>query len=209
MSSGGQGGTPTLKLKQKSIPTYPGDAIKSERQANFSGSPTTLPTKLKLGIRVKQGQIPTLVLRKHAVSIPQSPILLTPLPDTSPVIADLAAALGCDPTSEKWFAFTFDWSPALGVEFDSSLTLTPFKEPFVTKNGFQIVTVVFCHNDTTFEHGSYSYAISVLPGKDSSGFPISFPNASSTTTTAKKTAKKAPKKAAKKPKAKSKKKSRR
>jgi hypothetical protein len=66
-----------------------------------------------------------------------------------------------------------------------------------------VVTVAFCHDTQNFTSGVYSYAVSVLPGKNSTGFPLSVPQTSS----AKKVAKKATKKA--KATSKSKKKSRR
>jgi hypothetical protein len=212
MSSGNPGGAPNLKLKAKHAPTYPPSAIKSERDADFTGAGPGAPTGIKLGIRVKKKsltdfQTPTLILTTRATpGHPGTPIPLTgPLPDTDPIVADLTAGLGCD-ANEKWFAYTLNWNPALGLKFDSTLTLNPFPyPPFVTDNGFEIVTVAFCHASQNFTTGVYTYAVSVLPGKNSSGLPMSIPEAS----TGKKSTKKPKKKAAKKAKAKSKKKYRR
>jgi hypothetical protein len=153
---------------------------------------------MKLGIRVKVGQTPTLVLKKSGSS---APIVMTAIPAGDAVYADLASTFGKD-TEEQWFAFTFTWLPGLGVAFDSDLSLTPFPPAGVSDNGFQVVTVVFCHANVTFGSGPYSYAISALPGKFSTGFPLS----ALTPKPPKKTAKK---KSAKKPKAKAKKKPRR
>lgn len=198
MGSGGRGGVPNLKLEQRSIPSHSGSTLTSKRKATFSGATTSTPVLLKLGIKVKAGQTPTLVLKKHGSS---TPIPMTALPATDPVIADLIATFGSD-ASEQWFAFTFTWRPGLGLVFDSDLTLAPFAPPFVTDNGFQVVTMVLCHTSVSFASGPYTYAISALPGQFSSGFPLS----ALATGTAKKTAKK---KTTKKPKAKSKKKSKR
>jgi len=202
MSSGNPGGKPNLVLKQKSAPTFPPNAIKSVRDADFSGPMPSGATLIKLGIRVKLGQTPNLVLTTRATTgNPGTPIPLTPLPASDPVVADLTTALGCC-SHEQWFAFTLNWNPTLKLKFDSTLTLSPFTSAFVHQNGFEIVTVAFCHNSQTFSGGVYSYAISVLPGQHSIGFPLS-----AMTSPAKKTTKKS----AKKPKAKtkSKKKSRR
>ena len=193
MGSAGQGGVPNLRLEQRSIPTHSGSSLTSKRKATFSGATTSTPVLIKLGIKVKAGQTPTLVLKKTGVSVP---INLTALPAGDPVIADLVATFGAD-ASERWFAFTFTWLPGLGRVFDSDLTLTPFGPPFVTDNGFQVVTVVLCHADVSFASGPYTYSISALPGQFSTGFPLS----ALAPTPAKKTAKK---KTAKKAKAKAK-----
>lgn len=189
MSSAGQGGVPNLKLEQRAIPGHSGGGIQSHRKATFAGATTSTPILLKLGIRVKAGQTPTLVLKKHGSSMP---IPMTALPASDPVITDLIATFGCD-ASEQWFAFTFTWLPGLGVVFDSDLTLTPFAPPFVTDNGFQVVTVVLCHANVSFASGPYTYAISVLPGQFSTGFPLS----ALTNGSAKKKTKKKPKAKAK------------
>jgi hypothetical protein len=207
MAGGGQGGNPNLALKAKHAPTYlppsAPDTIKSERDADFTGAGPGSSTGIKLGIRVKQRsatdfQIPTLTLTTRATpGHPGTPIPLTgPLPDTDPIVKDLQDGLGCD-SNEKWFAYTLNWNVALGKKFDSTLTLTPFPfPPLVTDNGFEIVTVAFCHASQKFKDGVYSYAVSVLPGKNSSGFAMSVPQASS--------GKKSTKKSSKKPKAKTK-----
>lgn len=201
MAGAGHGGNPNLVLKQKSAPTYPPNTIKSVRDADFAGAMPSAAVSIKLGIRVKLGQTPNLVLTTRATPAhPGMPIPLTPLPANDPVVADLTAALGCC-SHEQWFAYTLNWNPALKLKFDSTLTLSPFTAPFVTNNGFEVVTVAFCHNSQTFAGGVYSYAVSVLPGQHSTGFPLTAPLTSS--------AKKPKKKSAKKPKAKSKKKYRR
>jgi len=204
MSGDGQGGNPNLVLKPKHAPSYPGHAIKSEKDADFAANGPSRPIGLKLGIRVKDGQTPTLTLTTRATpGHPGTPIPLTgPVPQGDPMVADLKAGLGCD-TDEKWFAYTLNWTPALKLKFDSTLVLDPFEPPYVTDNGFEVVTVAFCHDTQNFTSGVYSYAVSVLPGKNSTGFPLSVPQTSS----AKKVAKKATKKA--KATSKSKKKSRR
>jgi hypothetical protein len=213
MGSLSPGGQPNLKLKSKHAPTYPAGAIKSARDADYASIGPSNPVPMKLGIRVKKGQTPTLILTTRATpGNPGTPVPLTPLPDTDPVIDDLKKGLGCD-TEEQWFAYDFTWKPSLGVKFDSDLTLTPFPyPPLVTDNGFQVVTTAFRHASGSFQSGSYSYAISVLPGKNS-GSPIGGIGPLSKKTTAKKTtAKKKTKKKTSKPsarKAKSKKKSRR
>lgn len=206
MSSGTPGGTPNLVLQQKSPPTFPSNAIKSVRNADFAGSMPSAPIVIKLGIRVKLGQTPNLVLTTRAtISNPGIPIPLTPLPASDPVVADLTTALGCC-SHEQWFAFTLNWNPALKLKFDSTLTLSPFTSAFVHQNGFEIVTVVFCHDNQTFSSGVYSYAVSVLPGQHTIGFPLS-----AMTSPAQQTTKKPAKKPKTKAKAtrKSKKKSRR
>jgi hypothetical protein len=203
MAGGGQGGNPNLVLKQKIAPSYPPNSIKSVRDADFAGAGPAAATRIKLGIRVKLGQTPNLVLTTRATPThPGTPIPLTPLPASDPVVADLTAALGCC-SHEQWFAFTLDWNTTLKLKFDSTLTLSPFAPPFVTNNGFEVVTVAFCHNSQNFTGGIYSYAVSVLPGQHSTGFPLT----AAQTPVVKKTTKKS----AKKPKAKtkSKKKSRR
>jgi len=208
MAGGGRGGHPNLALKAKlGSPIHSPGSVKSLREADYSGAPPfSPPTTIKLGIRVKQRsptdfQTPTLTLKKRGTgtNIP----LTGPLPDTDPIVKSLQDGLGCD-ANEKWFAYTLTWDRPLGMKFDSTLTVTPFPfPPLVTDNGFQIVTVAFCHASQKFEDGVYSYAVSVLPGKNSSGFAMSVPQASS--------GKKSTKKSSKKPKAKtrSKKKSRR
>jgi hypothetical protein len=198
MSSGNPGGAPNLALKPKRAPSYPPGAIKSERDADFTGAGPTSPTGIKLGIRVKMGQTPTLTLTTRATpGHPGTVIPLTgPLPQTDPIVADLKNGLGCD-SDEQWFAYTLNWNPALKLKFDSTLNVTPFPfPPFVTDNGFEIVTVAFCHASQNFTSGVYTYAVSVLPGKNSTGLPMSLPQASS--------GKKSTKKSAKKPKAKAK-----
>jgi hypothetical protein len=201
MSGGNPGGFPNLALKPKHAPTYPPNAITSEKDAEFSALGPNGPIGLKLGIRVKKGQTPNLTLTTRSTpGHPGTPVPLTPLPASSPVVADLTATLGCD-TEEQWFAYTLNWTPSLGLKFDSSLTLSPFGPPYVTDNGFEIVTVAFCHDNQTFNGGVYSYAVSVLPGKHSTGFPLSMSTNPG--------GKKSTKKATKKPKTKSKKKSKR
>ena len=198
MSSDIPGGKPTLVLKQKTPPTYPGNAIKSVRDADYAGAMPMGATLIKLGIRVKSTQVPTLVLRTRGTiaNPPGDPVPLTgPLPDTDPILADLRDGLGCN-GDEKWFAYTLNWVPAFKLKFDSTLTLAPFNPP--SDNGFEIVTVVFCHASQTFKTGVYSYAISVLPGKKSLGFPTSAMTASAPETATK---------SARKPKAKAKAKS--
>jgi hypothetical protein len=199
MGSAGRGGLPNLTLQQRGIPGHTGGGIQSHRKATFSGGTMSTPVAMKLGIRVKVGQTPTLVLKKTGSS---TPMVLTAIANPlDPVFADLASTFGKD-TEEQWFAFTFTWLPGLGVAFDSDLSLTPFPPAGVSDNGFQVVTVVFCHANVTFGSGPYSYAISALPGKFSTGFPLS----ALTPKPPKKTTKK---KSAKKPKAKAKKKPRR
>ena len=85
--------------------------------------------------------------------------------------------------------------------------MSPFTSAFVHQNGFEIVTVVFCHASATFTTGIYSYAISVLPGQHSIGFPLSAMTSPAQQTTKKPAKKKTKTKA--KSKTKSKKKSRR
>lgn len=212
MSSTNPGGKPNLALKAKHPPTYipptAPNTIKSERDADFTSAGPSNPVLIKLGIRVKKKsptdfQTPTLTLTTRATpTLPGTPIPLTPLPDNDPVIDDLTKGLGCD-TEEKWFAYSLNWNPALKLKFDSTLSLNPFPyPPLVTDNGFQIVTVAFRHNSSTFENGNYTYAVSVLPGKNSSAIPMGVPQA----TIAKPSTKKAAKKNTKKPKAKAKKK---
>lgn len=196
MGSGGPGGVPNLSLQQSGIPSHTGGSITSKRVVTFSGGTTAAPVGLKVGIRVKAGQTPTLVLKKHPSTGATPPIPMTMLPSTDPVIADLVSTFGCD-TEEQWFALTFTWLPSLGVKFDSTMTLAPFEPGFVTSGGFQVLTVVFSHASTTFSSGPYSYAISVLPGSNTTGFPLS----ALESVTAKKKSKKKP---AKKPKAKAK-----
>jgi hypothetical protein len=205
MSGGGQGGNPNLVLKPKHAPSYPGHAIKSEKDADFAAIGPSGPIGLKLGIRVKDGQTPTLTLTTRATpGHPGTPIpLIGPVPQSDPIVADLKAGLGCG-TDEKWFAYTLNWTPALKLKFDSTLVLEPFEPPYVTDNGFEIVTVAFCHDTQNFTSGVYSYAVSVLPGKNSTGFPLSLPQKSSGKKVAKKSTK--PKATSK---SKSKKKSRR
>ena len=214
MSSGNPGGAANLKLKSKHSPTYPTGAINSVRDADFAAVGPSNPVTIKLGIRVKQRsptdfQTPTLNLTTRSTpGHPGTVINLTPLPDTDPVVADLGTGLGCD-SNEKWFAYTFSWNPSLGLKFDSDLTLTPFPyPPFVTDNGFEVVTTAFCHASQNFTNGVYSYAVSVLPGKNS-GAPMGGIGPLKKTTTKKASAKKTSKASAKKHKAKSKKKSRR
>lgn len=207
MSSGNPGGAPNLVLQQKSAPTFPPNAIKSVRNADFAGSMPSAPIVIKLGIRVKLGQTPNLVLTtRSTITTPGVPIPLTPLPASDPVIADLTTALGCC-SHEQWFAFTLNWNPALKLKFDSTLTLSPFTSAFVHQNGFEIVTVAFCHASQTFSGGVYSYAVSVLPGQHTIGFPLTAMTSPAQQTTKKKPAKKPKAKA--KYKTKSKKKSRR
>jgi len=201
MGSGGGGGVPNLDLQQNGIPSHTGSSITSKRVVTFSGATTAGPILLKVGIRVKAGQTPTLVLKKHPSTATTPPILVTTLPPTDAVIADLKSTFGCD-TEEQWFAFTFTWLPGLGRKFDSALTLAPFEPTFVTSGGFQVLTTVLCHASTTFSVGPYSYAISALPGSNTAGFPLSALQSA----TAKKKSKK---KYAKKPKTKVKKKARR
>ena len=201
MSSGGRGGVPNLTLQQRGIPGHTGGGIQSHRKATFSGQTTSTPVLMNLGIRVKVGQTPTLVLKKRGSSVP---IVMTAIPTADPVYTDLATTFGKD-TEEQWFAFTFTWLPGLGVAFDSDLSLAPFPPPppsTMTDNGFQVVTVVFCHANVTFGSGPYSYAISALPGQFSTGFPLSALKPKPPKKTAKK-------KSAKKPKTKAKKKPRR
>ncbi len=207
MSSGNPGGAPNLKLKAKHAPNYPPGAIKSERDADFTGVGPSGSVGIKLGIRVKKKsptdfQKPTLILTTRATPghpgtiIPLTGPLLPGDPIGDPIAADLAKGLGCD-SDELWVPYTLSWNPSLGLKFDSILTLAPFPyPPFVTDNGFEIVTVAFCHASQKFEDGVYSYAVSVLPGKNSSGLPMSLPQASS--------GKKGSKKSTKKPKAKAK-----
>src|SRR5262249_11773615 len=128
MSSGNPGGAANLKLKSKHAPTYPTGAINSQKDADFPAVGPSNPPPIKLGIRVKKKsptdfQTPTLNLTTRATpGHPGTPITLTPLPDTDPVVADLENGLGCD-ANEKWFAYTLLWNPALGLKFDSDLTL--------------------------------------------------------------------------------------
>ena len=68
------------------------------------------------------------------------------------MVADLKAGLGCD-TDEKWFAYTLNWTPALKLKFDSTPVLDPFEPPYVTDNGFEVVTVAFCHDTQNFTSG--------------------------------------------------------
>jgi hypothetical protein len=202
MGSGGRGGVPNLTLHQRGIPGHTGGGIQSHRKATFSGGTMSTPVAMKLGIRVKVGQTPTLVLKKTGSS---TPMVLTAITNPlDPVFADLASTFGKD-TEEQWFAFTFTWLPGLGVAFDSDLSLAPFPPPLpstISDNGFQVVTVVFCHANVSFGSGPYSYAISALPGQFSTGFPLS-------DLRPKPPKKATQKKSAKKPKAKAKKKPRR
>lgn len=168
MSGAGKGGSPNLALTQKHPPHHSAGAIKSGRHADFTGPPPTSTIGLKLGIRVKTGQTPTLVITKRGTN---KQLVLYPLPASDPVVADLTSGLGLA-ADEQWVAYTASWDTSFGLKFDSELTLDPF-DSVISANGFQVVTVALCHDTQTFTNGVYSYAVSVLPGKDSTGFPLS------------------------------------
>jgi hypothetical protein len=169
MSGGGPGGSPNLALTQKHPPQHTAGGIKSGRHADFTGpAPTANTVGLKFGIRVKVTQTPTLVVTTRQPS-PQQ-MSLNPLPASDPVVVDLTTALGLA-SDEKWVAFTATWKKSFGLKFDSELTLNNF-DTAVGDNGFQIVTVAFCHDTQTFTNGVYSYAVSVVPGKNTTAFPV-------------------------------------
>src|SRR5215470_4687370 len=183
MSGDNPGGAPNLVLTQKAPPTHSGHAVKSQRNASFAGpppSPSDVSIGINLGIRIKTAQTPTLVISSKATvtSIP-----LTQLGPADPVVGDLNTGLGVA-ADEKWVAYNLTWKKSYKLKFESDLTLDPF-DTIIGDNGFQVVTTAFCHDTQTFSGGVYSYAISVLPGKNSSGFPLSM---GSTTSAAKKSA---------------------
>ncbi len=194
MSGGNPGGAPNLVLKLKQL-THPGHNINSKRDADFAGAPPLDDTVgIKLGIKVKKGQVPTLNIKSKATGA--ALVLTGPLAQTDPIVADLKTALGCA-SDEEWAAFTTSWQKSHKVKFDTDLTLAPF-DTIVNANGFQVVTIALCHDTQTFSGGVYSYAISVLPGANSSGFPLSIPLKPSKKTTPKKPKAKAKTKAKKK-----------
>jgi len=162
------GGKPDIELKNKKPPDHSGGRIISTRFVDFHGPVTGDPIKLKLGIRVKAGHTKViLVITKRGTG---DELVLTRLPPADPVVIDLTKALGLA-NDEQWVAYTATWEHTYGVNFDSELTLEPF-DSIIPLNGFEIVTVALCHASQTFEKGNYSYAVSVLPGKNSSGFPL-------------------------------------
>jgi hypothetical protein len=169
MSGGGPGGSPNLALSQKHAPVHAGGGIQSGRHADFTGpKPTATSVGLKFGIRVKTGQTPTLVITTR--TSPHEQMSLVPVDATNDFTADLRTAMG-QAADEKWVAYTATWKKSFGFKFDSELTLDHFDDS-VSANGFQIVTVAFCHDTQTFTDGVYSYAISVLPGMNTTAFPL-------------------------------------
>jgi hypothetical protein len=169
MSGGGPGGSPNLALTQKHPPVHAAGGIQSGRNAEFTGPhPTATTIGLKFGIRVKATQTPTLIIRAKTASAPQ--MSLVPVDATNDFTEDLKTAMG-QAADEKWVAYTATWKKSFGLKFDSELTLDHFDDT-VSANGFQIVTVAFCHDTQTFTDGVYSYAISVLPGMNSTAFPL-------------------------------------
>lgn len=175
MSGDNPGGAPNLVLTQKAPPTHSGHAVKSQRNANFAGPPPSdVSIGINLGIRIKAAQTPTLVISSKATG---TAIPLTQLGSTDPVVGDLNTALGVA-ADEKWVAYNLTWKKSYKLKFESDLTLDPF-DTIISDNGFQVVTTALCHDTQTFSGGVYSYAISVLPGKNSSGFPLSMGSATS------------------------------
>lgn len=169
MSGGGPGGSPNLALTQKHPPVHSGGGIQSGRHADFTGPhPTATTIGLKFGIRVKATQTPTLIIKARTPSAPQ--MSLVPVDSTNDFTEDLKTAMG-QAADEKWVAYTATWKKSFGLKFDSELTLDHFDDS-VSANGFQIVTVAFCHDTQTFTDGVYSYAISVLPGMNTTAFPL-------------------------------------
>jgi len=178
MSGDNPGGSPNLVLTQKAPPTHSGHAVKSQRNANFAGPPPADENiGIKLGIRIKAAQTPTLEIKPKATG---TSIPLTQLAADDPVVQDLKTALGVA-ADEKWVAYHLTWQKSYKLKFESDLTLDPF-DTIIKDNGFQVVTTAFCHDTQTFTGGVYSYAISVLPGKNSSGFPLSMGSTTSTPT---------------------------
>jgi hypothetical protein len=169
MSGGGPGGAPNLSLTQKHPPQHTAGGIQSGRHADFTGpAPTANTIGLKFGIRVKGTQTPTLVITSRTT--PPKQMSLVPVDATNDFREDLKTAMG-QAADEKWVAFTATWKKAFGLKFDSELTLDHFDDS-VSANGFQIVTVAFCHDTQTFTDGVYSYAISALPGMNTTAFPL-------------------------------------
>lgn len=169
MSGGGPGGSPNLALTQKHPPVHAGGGIQSGRNAEFTGPhPTATSIGLKFGIRVKATQTPTLIIKANTGSAPQ--MALVPVDSSNDFTEDLKTAMG-QAADEKWVAYTATWKKSFGLKFDTELTLDHFDDS-VSANGFQIVTVAFCHDTQTFTDGVYSYAISVLPGMNSTAFPL-------------------------------------
>src|SRR6266536_5649571 len=169
MSGGGPGGSPNLALTQKHPPVHSAGGIQSGRHADFTGpAPTATSIGLKFGIRVKTAQMPTLVITTRTSSPRQ--MSLIPVDSTNDFTEDLRTAMG-QASDEKWVAYTATWKRSFGLKFDSELTLDHFDDS-VSANGFQIVTVAFCHDTQTFTDGVYSYAISVLPGMNTTAFPL-------------------------------------
>jgi len=157
------GGQPNLGLKQKGPFEYSRGSITSTRDVTFGGVAVGDRVDLTLGIRIKKRQTAVLALKKGGTDLK-----LRPAPKN--VVSDLRKTLG-KAADEKWVAYNFSWESTLGTTVESKLKLKNFSHT-VPANGFQVVTVALCHSDVGFSKGPYSYGISVLPGKNSTGVQL-------------------------------------
>ena len=194
------GGKADITIAKKPIannpaypPSGPNKKIHKESEAQVK-TINIMPNKLKIGIRVKQGEN----VEQFEI-VGKQPFVLVPAPPqespaNNPIALDLATALGVG-SDEKWVTYTTAtaYDPTIfGKQFATKLVLNPFK---CHPNGVRVFMVAITYETLTFTNGHYVYGISILPGENSKAFPINFaaPGPSKQPAGKKKASKKAPK----------------
>jgi hypothetical protein len=174
MSGKKKGGTPKLVIKKKGSPQYPPDPaapgqkkIQQWSQVDARTIKPSKPTRMKLGIRIKQAQQAETFEIRYGPR-PGDIIPLTPQPPNDPIAQDLTTTLGAA-AEEKWVTYLADYGPKHGTKFDTTRVLKPFG---VHPNGFQAVTVALCHESQTFANGVYIFGTSLLPGENNAGWQM-------------------------------------